>query len=92
MASFLFIFLATLYLTFKGSPEIVNSMLLLNNYFIGYDISIKGAFIGGGYSFMWGFIFGWLFAYIRNLSLGLVIYNEKRKLENQSLKDLLDYI
>ncbi|NIP39816.1 MAG: NAD(P)/FAD-dependent oxidoreductase [Candidatus Dadabacteria bacterium] len=92
VASFLFIFLATLYLTFKGSPEIVNSMLLLNNYFIGYDISIKGAFIGGGYSFMWGFIFGWLFAYIRNLSLGLVIYNEKRKLENQSLKDLLDYI
>ncbi|NIP30867.1 MAG: NAD(P)-binding protein [Candidatus Dadabacteria bacterium] len=92
IASALFIFSATLYLVFKGSPEIVKSMLLLNNYFIGYDVSIKGAFIGGGYSFLWGFIFGWLFAYIRNLSLGLVIYNEKRKLENQSLKNLLDYI
>ena len=56
------------------------------------DISIKGALIGGGYSIFWGFIFGWLFAYIRNLSLGFIIYNEKRKLENQSLKDLLDYI
>ncbi|NIQ15577.1 MAG: hypothetical protein GTO02_14625 [Candidatus Dadabacteria bacterium] len=70
----------------------MRNMLLLNNYFIGYDVSIKGAFIGGGYSFFWGFIFGWLFAYIRNLSLGFIIYREKRKLESQSLKDLLDYI
>ena len=92
IASFIFIFFTTLFLDFKGSPEVVNSMLLLNNYFIGYDISIKGALIGGGYSIFWGFIFGWLFAYIRNLSLGFIIYNEKRKLENQSLKDLLDYI
>ena len=91
-ASFLFMFLTTMFLVFKGSPEIINSMLLLNNYFIGYDISIKGAFIGGGYSFLWGFIFGWFFAYIRNLSLGFIIYREKKKLESQSLKDLLDYI
>lgn len=91
-ASFLFLFLATIFLEFKGDQNIVQSMLLLNNYFIGYDISIKGAFIGGGYCFLWGFISGWLFAYIRNLSLGFVIYMEKKKLENQSLKDLLDYI
>ncbi len=91
-ASFLFLFLATIFLVFKGDQNIVQSMLLLNNYFIGYDISIKGAFIGGGYCFLWGFISGWLFAYIRNLSLGFVIYKEKKKLENQSLKDLLDYI
>ena len=91
-ASFLFLLLATIFLEFKGDQNIVQSMLLLNNYFIGYDISIKGAFIGGGYCFLWGFISGWLFAYIRNLSLGFVIYKEKKKLENQSLKDLLDYI
>ncbi len=91
-ASFLFLFLTTIFLVFKGDQNIVQSMLLLNNYFIGYDISIKGAFIGGGYCFLWGFISGWLFAYIRNLSLGFVIYKEKKKLENQSLKDLLDYI
>ncbi|TDJ04176.1 MAG: NAD(P)/FAD-dependent oxidoreductase [Deltaproteobacteria bacterium] len=91
-ASFLFLFLATIFLEFKGDQNIVQSMLLLNNYFVGYDISIKGAFIGGGYCFLWGFISGWLFAYIRNLSLGFVIYKEKKKLENQSLKDLLDYI
>jgi len=91
-ASFLFLFLATIFLVFKGDRNIVHSMLLLNNYFIGYDITIKGAFIGGGYCFLWGFISGWLFAYIRNLSLGFVIYKEKKKLENQSLKDLLDYI
>lgn len=91
-ASFLFLLLATIFLEFKGDQNIVQSMLLLNNYFIGYDISIKGAFIGGGYCFLWGFISGWLFAYIRNLSLGFVIYMEKKKLENQSLKDLLDYI
>lgn len=91
-ASFLFLFLTTIFLVFKGDQNIVQSMLLLNNYFIGYDISIKGAFIGGGYCFLWGFISGWLFAYIRNLSLGFVIYMEKKKLENQSLKDLLDYI
>jgi protoporphyrinogen oxidase len=91
-ASFIFIFLTTMFLVFKGNLALVQNILLLNNYFIGYDISIKGAFIGGGYSFLWGFIFGWLFAYIRNLSLGLFIYKEKRKLERQSLRNLLDYI
>lgn len=91
-ASFLFVFLITILLVFKGTPEVVKSMLLLNNYFIGYDISVRGSIIGGGYSFLWGFIFGWLFAYIRNLSLGFVIYKEKKKLESQSLKNLLDYI
>jgi len=81
-----------MFLVFKGDASIVEGMLLLNNYFIGYDISISGAFIGGGYSFLWGFIFGWLFAYIRNLSLGFFIYKEKKKMESQSLKYLLDYI
>ncbi len=92
ISGFVFMFIVTLLVNFYADHTVVQGMLLLDNYFIGYEVSIKGAFIGGCYCLFWGFIFGWLFAYIRNFSLSYVIYREKRKLEDQSLKNLLDYI
>ncbi len=87
----LFIFLATLWLIIKGGEVVGPNLRLLGQYFIGYSVTIKGAFIGMGYSFLWGFLFGWLFAYLRNLSLGFFIYRVKRKAELLSFRDFLDH-
>lgn len=86
------IFLATLILILKGGSVIGPNLNLLGQYFIGYTVSVKGAFIGFGYSFLWGFIFGWLFAYLRNFFTGLYIYRIKKKSEYSSFKDFIDYI
>jgi len=67
------------------------NLQLLGQYFIGYSVTVKGAFIGMGYSFLWGFIWGWLFAYLRNFSIGLFIYRAKRKAELLSFGEFLDH-
>lgn len=88
----LVIFIATLWLITKGDEVVGPNLRLLGEYFIGYTVTVKGAFIGMGYSFLWGFIFGWLFAYFRNLSLGLFVYMARKKTESFSLRDFLEYI
>lgn len=92
ITSALIVLIATLWLVIKSGGFSGATMVLFDNYFIGYDVSVEGAFIGAGYSLLWGFIFGWLFAYLRNVTLGFIVYREKKKLERESLGDLLDYI
>jgi hypothetical protein len=86
------IFFATLWLIIRENEIVDPSLKLLGQYFIGYTVNVKGAFIGLGYSFLWGFIFGWLFAYLRNLFIGFFVYRVRKKAESLSLKNLLDYI
>jgi len=88
----LIIFLSTLWLMTKGGEAIGPNLRLLSAYFTGYTISMKGAFIGAGYTFLWGFITGWLFAYLRNLCNVLFIRWIKKKAESVKFKDLLDHI
>ena len=86
----LLVFSATIWIISRGG-DIQNSHLrLLAQYFIGYAVTVRGAFIAFGYSFFWGFLFAWLFAYLRNLFLAVYIYNIKRKVELLSLKDFFD--
>jgi hypothetical protein len=87
----LLIFLATIFLIIKGGKVVGPNLQLLNQYFIGYSVTIKGAFIGMCYSFFWGFLVGWLFAYLRNLFLGFFIYRVKRKVEMLTFRDFLDH-
>ncbi len=91
IVSALSVFLATLFLFIKGSAVVDPDLQLLGEYFIGYTISLKGAFIGMGYSFFWGFLFGWLFAYLRNLFLAFFIYCVKRKVEMINFRDFVDH-
>ena len=84
-------FLATIWLVVKGG-ELAEYMQLLNQYFVGYTVSLQGAFISFGYSFLWCFIFGWLFAYLRNMVLAFVIYKVKKKTEIMVLRNFFDSI
>jgi len=86
------IFIATLLLIMKGGKVTDLNLQLLRHYFIGYTVTVKGAFIGMGYSFFWGFVWGWLAAYLRNLFLGYFIHRAKSKAESSSFRNLLDYI
>jgi hypothetical protein len=66
------------------------TLALLRQYFIGYSVTMKGAFIGLAYGFLWGFFVGWLLAYFRNLLVGFFIYRTKRKLEMLKFSDFID--
>ena len=84
------VFFATIWLMIKGG--VANSYLqLLSQYFFGYTVTLKGAFIGMAYGFSWGFLFGWLFAYLRNFFMSYYIYRIKRKTELLTFRDFLDH-
>ena len=86
------IFLSTIFLILKDGGVVGPNLQLLQQYFYGYSITVKGAFIGMAHSFGWGFLFGWLFAYLRNLSIGFVIYRARRKAELMRLGNIFDHI
>jgi protoporphyrinogen oxidase len=83
-------FLATVWLVVKGGEIVGPRLILLAQYFIGFTVTLRGAFIAFAYSFGWGFLLGWLFAYLRNLSLGYLIYKGKKKAELFSFRDFID--
>ena len=90
-ASGLLIFLATLWLVIKGGEVVGPNLRLLEQYFIGYTVTIQGACLAFGYAFVWGFLFGWLFAYLRNLILAVYLYMAKKKAEMLSLQDFFEH-
>ncbi len=87
----LIIFLATIFLIIKGDEVVGPNLQLLNHYFFGYTVTLKGAFVGMAYSFSWGFLFGWFFAYLRNLFIAFFIYRVKRKAELLKFRDFIDH-
>lgn len=86
----LLIFFATLWLTLQGGPASAY-FKLLNQYFFGYTVSVKGAFLGLAYGFSWGFLSGWLFAYLRNFFFAYYIYRLRKKAELLTFRDFLDH-
>ena len=88
----LLLFLATTWLILKGGAVVGPNLQLLSHFFVGYTVTITGAFIAFGYSFFWGFLLGWLIAYLRNLFLAGFIYWARKKAELLSLKDFFDHL
>lgn len=86
----LLFFLSTIWLVLNGGDVVGPNLELLSQYFIGYTVTVSGAFKSFGYVFIWGFLFGWLFAYLRNLLLAFFIYRLKKKTEILTLLDFLD--
>jgi hypothetical protein len=86
----LLIFFATSWLVIMGGPASVY-FKLLNQYFFGYTVTVKGALIGLAYGFFWGFLLGWLIAYLRNFFIAYYIYRIRRKVELLTFRDFLDH-
>ena len=86
----LLVFLVTIFLVIRGGDIVGPNLQLLGQYFSGYTVTIKGAFIGMIYSFFYGFLFGWLFAYIRNFFIAFFIYRVKKKAAMLKFRNFLD--
>jgi hypothetical protein len=80
-----------MWLVIKGGDLVGPHLQLLNQFFLGYTVTIQGAFVGMAYSFSWGFLWGWIFAYFRNFFMGLVVYRLKKRIEMISFNDFLDH-
>ena len=61
------VFLATIYVLLKGGGH---TLVLLQQFYWGYNISWGGAFLGLIYGFIYGFITGWLIALLYNAFAG----------------------
>jgi protoporphyrinogen oxidase len=87
----MFIFLATIFIALRGEGVAASYLQLLENYYFGYSVTVKGAFIGLAYGFTWAFLFGWLFAYLRNFFFVLYIYRVKRRAELLTAMDFFNH-
>lgn len=84
-------FCLTIWLLIGPNSDVVNTVLL-SQYFSGYTISLNGAFMSMGYGLLLGFMWGWLFAYLRNLFLGFYIYKVKTSKQLVSFNDFIDHL
>jgi hypothetical protein len=66
LISGLIIFVATIWLVIKGGPVVGPNLSLLNQFFIGYRVTVGGAFLGLLYGFILGFAVGFCIASIYN--------------------------
>jgi hypothetical protein len=57
------ILLATFWVMIKGGGE---TLILLQQFYLGYSISLPGAIIGLVWGVVDGFICGWIFAWLYN--------------------------
>lgn len=60
------LFVATLWLVIKGGHKVGPHLQLLNQFFFGYSVTVRGSFIGLVYGFVTGYAAGWIVAWIYN--------------------------
>jgi hypothetical protein len=90
-ATGLILCLATVLLVLKGGETIGPNLQLLNHYFPGYRVTLYGSLLGLGYGFASGFVGGWGFAFLRNISVFFYMALVHRRAERQVLRSLLSY-
>jgi protoporphyrinogen oxidase len=88
----LYLWLATAWLLVRGGDNVGANLRLLGQYLVGFDVTWSGAFIGLAYGFFWGFLLGWMIAYLRNVSLGLYVQFVRSRAEVETLRNFLNYI
>lgn len=73
-------------------PVTAIDLSLLRHYFYGYEVSLKGAFIGGFWAFVAGFSAGWFLAFCRNFVIAVSVFLTRARAELQATRDFLDHI
>ena len=92
LTSGMLLFLATLFLIFKGGETIGPNLQLLNQFFPGYRVTIPGSVIGFVYACLTGYILGSGFAYLRNLAVYFTAKIIHRDIEIEVLESFLEYM
>jgi protoporphyrinogen oxidase len=88
----LLLFLATLILVLKGGAVVGSNLQLLEQYFPGYTVTMSGSLLGLGYGFFTGFVSGWGFAFLRNITVFLYMALIRRRAERLLLRNFLEYV
>ncbi|HEX7479659.1 MAG TPA: NAD(P)/FAD-dependent oxidoreductase [Polyangiales bacterium] len=65
------LFLATAFLLLRGGLFVGENLQLLRNYFLGYEVSWSGAFLGLAEAGSFGFVFGFMLAKSINTTIAL---------------------
>ena len=86
----LIVFAATNVLIYKGGDVVGPNLALLNQYFVGYDVTFTGSLVGLVYGAISGFIIGWLIAHLRNLVLSVYIHLLKVRGSLSAVNDYID--
>jgi hypothetical protein len=86
------IFLLTLVLVIKGGAVVGPNLSLLRQYFPGYRVTYRGAFIGAAYGFVTGMVVGWMAAAVHNISMFLYWIVIRRRAEHLALRHFLEII
>ena len=84
------VFLATIVLILKGGDVVGPNLALLGQFFFGYTVTIKGAFIGLIYGFIAGFVVGWLIGFLRNVLVIAYLVALKTRANLTSSLDSID--
>lgn len=74
------------------SPEEPYPLILLEQYFPGYSVSVIGALVGMAWGFWIGFVVGWFFAFCRNATLSLTAILFRTRAELAENRGFLDHI
>ena len=65
---------------------------LLSVYFYGYEVSWSGAFIGAGWAFLTGFVYGWFAAFLRNVVIATWLMMVRIRTHLNEARDFLDHL
>ena len=86
----LLMFVATNILILKGGDVVGPNLSLLEQYFIGYDVTFSGSVVGLIYGGFLGFACGWLIAALRNFVVALYIHYLKVRGSMSAVNDYID--
>ena len=65
---------------------------LIPQYFAGYEVSWRGAFIGLAWGFAVGFIGGWLLAFVHNFTMSFWVFLVRTKNDLKRTRNFLDHL
>jgi hypothetical protein len=84
--------LATLILVLKGGPVVGPNLRLLGQLLPGYTVTGAGSLLGLFYGLTLGFLAGWSFALLRNVSLFFSLAILRRRAQLRLLKRFLEFV
>jgi protoporphyrinogen oxidase len=84
------LFFMTAVLVIAGGTDVGKNLKLLGNYFLGFEVSWSGAFLGLAEAGLAGFAFGVLLAKAINMTVGLHERALMRRLEVRAALDAVD--
>jgi hypothetical protein len=91
VAAAILVFLATAVYILRN-PQPGFQLELLAQYFAGYSVTWPGALVGAAWAAFSGFVFGWFFAFSRNLLLATMLFIVRRRAELIEARNFLDHL